>query len=402
MKLSKRLVQCSLVAVAVPALLALPVMPASARASSVPDPSHLLTIPTLGGSANEATAVNDEGIVVGWSWTKAGSVHAFAYDTSTGVLTDLGDLGGGDSSATAINDHGIVAGESSTAAGTTRAFRYDLATHVMTDLGALLPGASFSEARGINDSGVIVGDADYRPSTSEYPPPDRHAFRWDPATSAMTDLGEPGTNQGSAAQDINDSGVIVGWSGSDSTYWAPPALTPAVVDGPTSSAVAVNAAGLAVGGWQDISTGQYQPFTFDTATHTLTVVPIPAANDAWAAAIADDGTIVGSTDVRTNGDDLFLVDPGTTALRDLGRFGTDSMDATGINATHTVVGLYFKGPSERAFVLSTTELSAPVTPTTTVPSTTSSSTPASTTVASTAPPAAAPAAAVTANPTFTG
>jgi probable HAF family extracellular repeat protein len=61
---------------------------------------------TLGGGGSEATAINDSGQVVGWSWTANDSEqHAFLYDSTNG-MTDLHTLGGNYSEATDINNSG--------------------------------------------------------------------------------------------------------------------------------------------------------------------------------------------------------------------------------------------------------------------------------------------------------
>ena len=60
---------------------------------------------TLGGSSSYATALNDAGQVVGYSWTSGASgtprEHAFLY--SSGVMADLGTLSGAISRGVAIN-----------------------------------------------------------------------------------------------------------------------------------------------------------------------------------------------------------------------------------------------------------------------------------------------------------
>jgi probable HAF family extracellular repeat protein len=77
----------------------------------------------------------------------------------------------------------------------------------MTDLGTL--GGSYSVARGINPSGVVVG-------YSETTEGQQHAFLW--SKGVMTDLG---TLDGSysIAWGINPRGEIVGESGQHATLW---------------------------------------------------------------------------------------------------------------------------------------------------------------------------------------
>ena len=158
---------------------------------------------TLGGTQSFAQAVNNSGVVVGYA-NLAGdaSHHAFSYNL--GTLTDLGTLGGANSIAYGINSAGTIVGNeepSLTAPVNHRAFSYS--NGKMTDLGTL--GGVKSTAFAINDSGTIVGDA----ATSSGA---IHAFSL-VSGGTMTDLGTIGGASGSSfATGINSSGVIVGYS----------------------------------------------------------------------------------------------------------------------------------------------------------------------------------------------
>jgi probable HAF family extracellular repeat protein len=107
----------------------------------------------LGGTASQASGVNDSGQVAGFAYLGGNSAaHAFLYG-GTG-LTDLGTLGGTNSVALAVNNAGQVVGSSQTTGDRSRhAFLYSGGT--MTDLGTL--GGIDSQASGINSNGLIVG-----------------------------------------------------------------------------------------------------------------------------------------------------------------------------------------------------------------------------------------------------
>jgi len=164
-----------------------------------------ITITDLGnlGGDSVAYAINNEGQVVGYSYTAAFQPHAFLWQN--GTMTDLGTLVGGTQSvADDINNEGQVVGYSETAAGEQHAFLWQNGS--MTDLGTL--GGSSSSARGINDQGQVVGVS----STAT----NGHAFLWQ--NGSMTDLGTLGEdgNQAyyySGAHGINDQGQVVGESG---------------------------------------------------------------------------------------------------------------------------------------------------------------------------------------------
>jgi probable HAF family extracellular repeat protein len=121
---------------------------------------------------------------------------------------DLGTLGGVSVTARGINALGQVVGMSSLP-GDTKWHGYrtppDAPINPATDdLGGL--GGDFSEALAINDIGQVVG-------TAMLPNGHEHAFRTAPgaAINPLTDdLGTLGLS--SAAEDINNSGVVVGYS----------------------------------------------------------------------------------------------------------------------------------------------------------------------------------------------
>ncbi len=157
-------------------------------------------IGTLGGDYTVASAVNDNGVIIGQSQTATSVTHTFLYD---GTMHDLGTLGGTESFAGGINGSNQVVGTSDMPDGSSQhAFRYDGSMH---DLGTL--GGRYSDASGINDSGLIAG-------VSETPGNANHAFLYD---GTMHDIGTlDGTwSQGNA---INASGHVVGTGGANFSY----------------------------------------------------------------------------------------------------------------------------------------------------------------------------------------
>jgi probable HAF family extracellular repeat protein len=190
-----------------------------------PQMKDLGTLP--GDSTSVALGINPTssyGVqVVGYSYSASGPTRAFLWQSSTGMI-DLGTLGGTTSSAGGIDDAGEVTGGSRLNGDTvTHAFVWQ--SGVMTDLGTL--GGTFSGGAAINATGQVAGVS----GIPKYPY--QHAFCWTPnspngTTGTMADLGA--LNLGVArlvkqadALGINDSGYVVGWSGTGTFnhafYW---------------------------------------------------------------------------------------------------------------------------------------------------------------------------------------
>ena len=126
----------------------------------------LINLPTWGGIATLATAINDGGAVVGWANTTPNTlnpIHAFLWSQTTG-MQDLGTLSGYSSSfAAAINNSGVVVGYAADQQGDTgHAFIYK--NGQMTDLNTysgIPSGWVLNTATAINDNGVVAGAGTY-------------------------------------------------------------------------------------------------------------------------------------------------------------------------------------------------------------------------------------------------
>jgi probable HAF family extracellular repeat protein len=158
---------------------------------------------TFGGPSSVATAVNNNGQVVGASSTVFGSVFpldAFSW-TATGGMVDLGTLGGNDTLAQGVNESGQVTGTGTLANGHQHAFSWT-SSGGMVDLGTLGGSSSYASGVGpINTHGQIVGSSTTTSGAS-------HAFAWT-AAGGMVDLGTlGGTN--STADDVNSGGLVAG------------------------------------------------------------------------------------------------------------------------------------------------------------------------------------------------
>jgi len=129
------------------------------------------TLPLLAGDdSGVAYAINGANPpeIVGYTGVLGSGVyHAVLW--KNGVAYKLGALGGASSIAYAINDNGVIVGEADLPAGADgtsahHAFMWTPAaangtTGTMKDLGIIATGVN-SSARGVNNAGVVVGDAD--------------------------------------------------------------------------------------------------------------------------------------------------------------------------------------------------------------------------------------------------
>ena len=114
---------------------------------------------TLGGDGSWAYAINNSNQVAGTADYITADTHAFLFADGAG-LTDLGTLGGYTSTAFALDNSGNVVGTAEILNRTLHAFAWS-SGGAMRDLNELIPinsGWVLTEARGVNDSGVIVGN----------------------------------------------------------------------------------------------------------------------------------------------------------------------------------------------------------------------------------------------------
>lgn len=155
----------------------------------------------LAGNQSSAWDINDQDQAAGLSSVSGGSVHAVRYDKETPV--DLGTLGGRNSYGQGINDLGYVVGYADTAGGLTHAFLHNGVDII--DLSTL--GGDESYAYAVNDLGYVVG----RSQTID----DRSAafLYYDGIMLDLMQLipEDSGWDSLSAAYDINENGVIVGY-----------------------------------------------------------------------------------------------------------------------------------------------------------------------------------------------
>ena len=152
-----------------------------------------------------AFSVNASGLVAGISDLDDHRIRAAVWD-GFGTIQDIGTLGGDDSEGFAINDAGQVVGRADLANGSSKAFVWD------AESGMRPTGPEGSTAYDINNIGCVVGAFGLAGEI--------HAFRWTEG-GEIEDLGGPNGQFGvwGEATDINDSGLVVGWSKFSDVYF---------------------------------------------------------------------------------------------------------------------------------------------------------------------------------------
>jgi probable HAF family extracellular repeat protein len=153
----------------------------------------------LNGLHNAGNGVNDAGQIVGWEADTSSRRHAFLRYTN-GTIKDLGNLGGtDDTDATAINNNGVVVGTSTLASGDPHGYMWN---GTMKDLGVLAGHYSWATALNDRSTPTIVGYSTDMPDHV-------HAFWY---WNGMHDMGALMANWQSEAWGVNNAGTVVGRS----------------------------------------------------------------------------------------------------------------------------------------------------------------------------------------------
>ncbi|WP_106614204.1 hypothetical protein [Saccharothrix carnea] len=250
------------------------------------------------------------------------------------TMTDLGTIPGASwSIARAVNNSGVAVGRSS-GNGWSRATRW-AARATITDLG-VLPGGRYSNATGINSTGVIAGDSEVSDGTNR-------AVRFN-LDGTITDLGLVPGHSDSWGLGIDDSGTVVGEGWDRSTgnrravKWdAAGVLTEFPLPAGTTSSLMGGVApnGIAAG---SVYAGQLERAVRWNLDGTVTVLAsLPGGGDTRANAVNRYGQVAGYA---------FTIDGGQHAVRwtrdgrivDLGAANPYGSIARGINENGITVG----------------------------------------------------------------
>jgi hypothetical protein len=165
-------------------------------------------VPNSKPQMDQLLGINDHGIAVGFYQNSVGNNRGYEYNIHTHKFTRVlipgakGGLSGPSLTAAAINNSGEVAGFYVTATNETVAFVKTANT--FTTL--IFPHASFTQALGINDHGLVVGD--YTVGTSSSAP--MHGFTWQ-AGHGFREINDPLGVNTTTINGVNDQGDLVGF-----------------------------------------------------------------------------------------------------------------------------------------------------------------------------------------------
>lgn len=257
-----------------------------------------------------------------------------------GKSLQLGTLGGKESEARRINDKGVIVGSASKKNGQWRAFLYSRANG-MQELGTL--GGENSRGNAINNEGAAVGYSDL--ANDEW-----HAFLYRPG-EPLKDLGTLG-GKVSYANAINNKGQVVGAAALANGYRhafyydaARGMIDLGTLGGRFSVATAINDNGVVVGA-SETANRHWHAFVFD-GKHMLDLGTVIGIGDSYANAINSKGHVVGTVE---SGDERlsFVWADGKITLY---RGGKDLYLANTINDADQVIGATTYGYSLDAAVM---------------------------------------------------
>ncbi|MGH2874610.1 MAG: hypothetical protein ACRDL5_19385 [Solirubrobacteraceae bacterium] len=152
---------------------------------------------------DQLLAINDAGIAVGFYTDSKGVNHSFSINTANRHFKAISVSGDTNVTVGGINNNGDVAGIATNSAGSTEGFlrRSDGRVFHLD-----VPGATMTQAFGVNDGDEVVGD--YTDGTGSSAT--MHGFIWSPGFGFET-LDDPNGIGTTTLNGVNDHGTVVGF-----------------------------------------------------------------------------------------------------------------------------------------------------------------------------------------------
>ena len=256
---------------------------AAVAAGAQPTQRYRVTdLGTLGGPESDATGINKDGLIVGYSNIRSALGPYRAIAVADGMMSELGGLSPrGESFALGVNDAGVACGQAEARDGSARAVVF--VDGQVYDFASMRPDWLQSLATGINDAGHVVGNA---LSTLDFM---IHGFVWTgTADTRPKMLPDPG----SSANAINRHDQVVGAIFSAGMLFERGRKTPlGTLGGSWSEGVALNDVGE-VTGWAALP-GDGQAHAFVWRDGSMTDLGTLGGWQSRGAAIDRHGNVVG-------------------------------------------------------------------------------------------------------------
>jgi hypothetical protein len=148
---------------------------------------------------DQLLGVNDSGVAVGFFNGPGGSSHAYTYNINTKVYKGYSIAGASSVTATAINNLNDIAGFETQPNGKVVSFLQPPNGKLIT---LSVPGATATQALGINDGDEVVGDYTVGAQT--------FGFAWSPGFGFQT-VNDPNGVGSTTINGVNDRGQLVGF-----------------------------------------------------------------------------------------------------------------------------------------------------------------------------------------------
>lgn len=306
---------------------------------------HITDIGSLGGDMSVATAINESGVIIGYSRTKSGRIHAMYWHAD--VIHDIETVGGRNSYATGINSRGVIVGNYSYSIHHfVRAFLWHYG--YMKELRASKSIAT--SATGINDAGVVSGSYTTSPGTPK-------ACVWNAV--GVNDLPKQ-IASGSEANGVGPNGAVVGaliadtMDRSRACFWQRQSMIrlPVPASANASMANGINMRGIVVGSIE--INGELYPCEW-RHRNTWQLVLLPGSQGE-AKAVNNVSDIVGCSDVLRHATHAVIWHK--SKMLDLNNVIDDRHwlleYSTGINDRGQIVGVGTHYGHHRGFVLTPT------------------------------------------------
>ena len=293
---------------------------------------QFVTIDVPGAYGTDVYGINDNGLVSGLSFNS--SFQSTGFLDNQGTLTSYtAPLPGGGSAVDTefyqVNNAGQVAVSYYGADGIYHAATYNSVAGTWTYLPDI-PGYAGNLAGGINNHGLVVGDAFTTINQSTATFLGGVGWTYNGAYSPLfTAPGSIAATGGTATYSVNDAGQVVGYYTDSNGIYHGYLMTGSsftALDYPGAAqyggtvANGINNAGVVTGYYYDDSSGDFSGFTWNNGV--FTTLNVPGALDTAITAINDRGDLAGYY-VDANGNlDGFVAyavpEPGTLTLLFLG------------------------------------------------------------------------------------